>query len=160
MSAEVDIAPAPLLELRGVTAQYGRIRVLHGVDLVVPRGEVVALLGPNGAGKTTTLLVATGQHPATSGCVHVGGRHINGAKPDAIARLEVFGGADHDPHRVDLVDHAAAAGNDRRAGVERDLFFDAGADEGRVRLQERHGLTLHVRAHQRAVRVIVLKERD
>ncbi|MEZ5204748.1 MAG: ABC transporter ATP-binding protein [Acidimicrobiales bacterium] len=87
MSAEVDIAPAPLLELRGVTAQYGRIRVLHGVDLVVPRGEVVALLGPNGAGKTTTLLVATGQHPATSGCVHVGGRHINGAKPDAIARL-------------------------------------------------------------------------
>ena len=61
--------------------------MLHGVDLVVPRGEVVALLGPNGAGKTTTLLVATGQHPATSGCVHVAGRHINGAKPDAIARL-------------------------------------------------------------------------
>lgn len=80
-------ANVPLLELRGVTAQYGKIRVLHGVDLVVPRGEVVALLGPNGAGKTTTLLVATGQHPATSGCVHVAGRHINGAKPDAIARL-------------------------------------------------------------------------
>ncbi|MCB1030879.1 MAG: ABC transporter ATP-binding protein [Acidimicrobiales bacterium] len=80
-------ANVALLELRGVTAQYGKIRVLHGVDLVVPRGEVVALLGPNGAGKTTTLLVATGQHPATSGCVHVAGRHINGAKPDAIARL-------------------------------------------------------------------------
>ena len=43
-------APSPLLELRGVTACYGRIQVLHGVDLVVPRGEVVALLGPNGAG--------------------------------------------------------------------------------------------------------------
>ena len=80
-------APAPLLELRKVTAAYGRIQVLHGVDLVVPRGQVVALLGPNGAGKSTTLLVATGQHPASSGCVHVAGRHVNGAKPDALARL-------------------------------------------------------------------------
>ncbi len=78
---------APLLELRKVSAAYGRIQVLHGVDLVVPRGEVVALLGPNGAGKTTTLLVATGQHPALSGCVHVAGRHINGARPDELARL-------------------------------------------------------------------------
>jgi len=78
--------PPPLLELRAVTASYGRIEVLHGVDLVVPRGEVVALLGPNGAGKSTTLLVATGQHPATSGCVHVAGRHVNGARPDALAR--------------------------------------------------------------------------
>ncbi|HRW36300.1 MAG: ABC transporter ATP-binding protein [Acidimicrobiales bacterium] len=80
---------APLLELRDVTACYGRIQVLHGVDLSVPRGEVVALLGPNGAGKTTTLLVATGQHPAASGCVHIAGRHVNGAKPEALARLGV-----------------------------------------------------------------------
>ena len=77
----------PLLELRGVTAGYDGIQVLHGVDLVVPRGEVVALLGPNGAGKTTTLLVATGQHPASSGCVHVAGRHVNGARPEALARI-------------------------------------------------------------------------
>jgi len=83
----VDESPAPLLELRGVTAAYGRIEVLHGVDLVVPRGEVVALLGPNGAGKTTTLLVATGQLPASSGCVHVAGRHVNGVKPEALARI-------------------------------------------------------------------------
>jgi len=77
----------PLLELRGVTAAYGRIEVLHSIDLVVPRGKVVAVLGPNGAGKTTTLLVATGQHPALKGCVHVAGRHVNGARPDALARL-------------------------------------------------------------------------
>jgi branched-chain amino acid transport system ATP-binding protein len=79
--------PAPLLELRGVTASYGRIRVLHGIDLVVPRGKVVALLGPNGAGKTTTLLAATGQHPVESGCVHVAGRHVNGVRADALARM-------------------------------------------------------------------------
>ena len=83
------VARPPLLELRNVTAAYGRIQVLHGIDLVVPHGEVVALLGPNGAGKTTTLLVATGQHPASSGCVHVAGRHVNGVRADVLARAGV-----------------------------------------------------------------------
>lgn len=78
-----------LLELKGLRAAYGRIEVLHGVDLVVPQGSVVALLGPNGGGKTTTLKVASGQMPATAGCVHLTGRHINGASPDALARLGV-----------------------------------------------------------------------
>jgi branched-chain amino acid transport system ATP-binding protein len=79
----------PLLELVGVRAAYGRIEVLHGVDLVVPRGKVVALLGPNGGGKTTTLKVASCQMPATAGCIHLGGRHVNGASPDALARIGV-----------------------------------------------------------------------
>ena len=81
--------PAPMLELRGVRAAYGRIEVLHGVDLVVPRGSVVALLGPNGGGKTTTLKVAGGQVTPTAGCVHIGGRHVNGIAPDALARIGV-----------------------------------------------------------------------
>ncbi|MGK2950434.1 MAG: ABC transporter ATP-binding protein [Acidimicrobiales bacterium] len=82
--------PAPaVLELRDVRAAYGRIEVLHGVDLVVPRGAVVALLGPNGGGKTTTLKVASGQIVPTAGCVHLAGRHINGAAPDALARIGV-----------------------------------------------------------------------
>jgi branched-chain amino acid transport system ATP-binding protein len=72
-----------------VRAAYGRIEVLHGVDLVVPEGSVVALLGPNGGGKTTTLKVASGQLTPTAGCVHVGGRHVNGASPDALARIGV-----------------------------------------------------------------------
>ena len=79
----------PLLELIGVKAAYGRIEVLHGVDLVVPEGSVVALLGPNGGGKTTTLKVASGQMQATSGCVHIAGRHVNGASADALSRLGV-----------------------------------------------------------------------
>ena len=78
-----------LLELRDVRAAYGRIEVLHGVDLVVPEGSVVALLGPNGAGKTTTIKVASGQMAPTAGCVHLAGRHINGASADALARLGV-----------------------------------------------------------------------
>jgi branched-chain amino acid transport system ATP-binding protein len=45
-----------LLELRGVHAAYGELSVLHGVDVRVAPGEVVALLGPNGAGKPVTEL--------------------------------------------------------------------------------------------------------
>ena len=98
MSAPIDdgmLAPVeapaepPLLELRGVRAAYGRIEVLHGVDLVVPQGTVVALLGPNGGGKTTTLKVISGQMTPTAGCVHIAGRHVNGAGSDALARIGV-----------------------------------------------------------------------
>jgi len=79
----------PLLALSGVTAAYGKIEVLHGVDLVVNRGAVVALLGPNGAGKSTTLKVISGQMMPTGGCVHVAGRHVNGVKPEELARIGV-----------------------------------------------------------------------
>jgi branched-chain amino acid transport system ATP-binding protein len=78
-----------VLELKGVKAAYGRIEVLHGVNLVVPVGSVVALLGPNGGGKTTTLKVISGQMTPTSGCVHIAGRHVNGASADALSRIGV-----------------------------------------------------------------------
>ncbi|NLV55553.1 MAG: ABC transporter ATP-binding protein [Acidimicrobiales bacterium] len=80
-----DPVPAPVLELRGVRASYGRIEVLHGVDLSVARGSVVALLGPNGAGKTTTLGVISGQLPPTAGDVYLAGRRVTGAASDALA---------------------------------------------------------------------------
>ena len=77
----------PMLELRNLTAGYGRIEVLHGIDLTVPRGNVVALLGPNGAGKTTTLKIASGQMAPSGGCIHIAGRHVNGAAVDALPRI-------------------------------------------------------------------------
>ena len=80
---------APSLELRDLHAGYGRIEVLRGIDLVVPAGSVFALLGPNGAGKTTTLKVIDGRVPATSGCVHIAGTHVNGASTDDLARSSV-----------------------------------------------------------------------
>jgi branched-chain amino acid transport system ATP-binding protein len=76
----------PLLELHGVRAAYGRIEVLHGVDLSVPEGAVVALLGPNGAGKTTTINVCSGLMQPTAGSVLVAGRRVNGASPMKLAR--------------------------------------------------------------------------
>ena len=77
---------AAVLELRQVHASYGRIEVLHGIDLVLPAGHVLALLGPNGAGKSTVLKVASGQLTPTSGCFHVLGHHCNGMSPEALAR--------------------------------------------------------------------------
>ncbi|HUC37615.1 MAG TPA: ABC transporter ATP-binding protein [Acidimicrobiales bacterium] len=81
--------PANVIELRGVRAAYGRIEVLHGIDIVLPAGTVLALLGPNGAGKSTTLKVVSGLLAPTSGCFHVMGRHVNGAAPDVLARAGV-----------------------------------------------------------------------
>jgi branched-chain amino acid transport system ATP-binding protein len=81
--------PTPALELIDVHSGYGRIEVVHGVDLVVPPATVFALLGPNGAGKSTLLRVASGGHPAWSGCVHIAGVHVNGAAPEAMSRLGV-----------------------------------------------------------------------
>ena len=80
---------APALELKGITAGYGRIEVLHDVSLTVPAGTVYALLGPNGAGKTTTMLVASGYVRPTAGCVHVAGTHVNGAAPEALSKAGV-----------------------------------------------------------------------
>jgi branched-chain amino acid transport system ATP-binding protein len=77
----------PILEVVDLHAAYGRIEVLRGVDLRVPRGAVVALLGPNGAGKSTLLKVISGQMEPTSGDIHLAGVHVSGAKPDDLARL-------------------------------------------------------------------------
>ena len=79
----------PALELIDLRAGYGRIEVLHGVSLVVPTGSVFALLGPNGAGKSTTLQVIGGSVPASSGCIHIAGSHVNGASPNDLARAGV-----------------------------------------------------------------------
>lgn len=81
------VPDAPILELVDVHAGYGTIEVLHGVDLSVPQGSVVALLGPNGAGKSTILKVCSGLLPPTSGEVRLAGRMVNGASADSLARL-------------------------------------------------------------------------
>ncbi|NLA35187.1 MAG: ABC transporter ATP-binding protein [Actinobacteria bacterium] len=81
----VDADPN-LIELQAVRAAYGTIEVLHGVDLAVPAGKVVALLGPNGAGKTTTLNVACGLIKPTAGKLLVAGVDVTGAAPEALAK--------------------------------------------------------------------------
>ena len=82
-------APDAPLSLHDVHAGYGRIEVLHGIDVAVHRHSVTALLGPNGAGKSTTLGVMSGLLRPASGCRHVEGRHVNHAAPDELARIGV-----------------------------------------------------------------------
>ncbi|MEU6200340.1 ABC transporter ATP-binding protein [Streptomyces sp. NPDC047061] len=85
----MTVHAGPLLELRGVRAAYHGITVLHGVDLTVAAGQVVALLGPNGAGKTTVLKVAAGLHPPGAGHLLMGGRDVTGIRPGRLARAGV-----------------------------------------------------------------------
>ena len=65
---------SPALELRAIRAGYDGAPVLHGVDLAVHPGEILALLGPNGAGKSTTCRVAAGLVAPLGGQVYVAGR--------------------------------------------------------------------------------------
>ncbi|MEU7577017.1 ATP-binding cassette domain-containing protein [Streptomyces sp. NPDC041068] len=66
----------PALALHRLHAGYDGTPVLHGVDLTVHSGEIVALLGPNGAGKSTTCLAAAGLLASTQGHVYIGGRDV------------------------------------------------------------------------------------
>lgn len=75
-----------LVELDGVRAGYDGVEVLHGIDLEVPPGQVLAVLGPNGAGKTTLLSVIAGLLVPTSGELRFGGRTMTGADPAVLAR--------------------------------------------------------------------------
>ena len=87
--ARVPLLTTAPIALHGVGAAYGRIEVLHGIDVHVRRGAVTALLGPNGSGKTTALAVMSGLLQPTRGCRHVEGRHLNGASADELARLGI-----------------------------------------------------------------------
>jgi len=111
-----------VLVLEGVVAGHSGVPVVHGVDLHVRPGEVVALLGPNGAGKTTTLLTVSGMLPALGGGISVLGSTVTGVAPHDIARSGVA--------------HVAE---------DRSLFFDLTVDEN-LRLGMVTGSRREVRA--------------
>jgi branched-chain amino acid transport system ATP-binding protein len=74
-----------LLELSGVHTHIGAYHILHGVDLVVPEGQVTMLLGRNGAGKTTTLRTVMGLWAASRGSISFKGQRIEGQPTPEIA---------------------------------------------------------------------------
>ncbi len=123
-------AAEPLLSVQQLESGYGKIRVLHGVDLSIAAGEVVALLGPNGAGKTTLLRAVSGLLPVNAGKVTFDGRDFSGITPRESARaglVHVIEG-----HRVftqlSVTDNLLLAGYDvprseRATRVEEALSF-------------------------------------
>jgi branched-chain amino acid transport system ATP-binding protein len=76
-----------LLEVVGVTKNFGYFRALNGVSFTVRQGEVRALIGPNGAGKSTLVSVISGEIRPDAGSVVFAGREITGYAPCKIARL-------------------------------------------------------------------------
>jgi branched-chain amino acid transport system ATP-binding protein len=80
---------ANLLELAGVHTHIGAYHILHGVDLVVPRGQLTMLLGRNGAGKTTTLRTIMGLWRASQGRIAFDGRDITQLPTPQIASLGI-----------------------------------------------------------------------
>src|SRR5690606_20441739 len=79
----------PVLQLLGIKVAYGKVQALHGVELAVGEGEVVALLGANGAGKSTTLRAISGLLRPTAGDILFNGKSIAGWTPDAILRAGI-----------------------------------------------------------------------
>jgi branched-chain amino acid transport system ATP-binding protein len=79
----------PLLELRGVRAAYEKVEVLHGIDIAVEGGSLVAILGPNGAGKTTTLRVMSGLMKPSAGELMLEGLDVSGSTAEELSRAGV-----------------------------------------------------------------------
>ncbi len=65
-----------MLNVEGLRSRYGRIEALHGIDLEVGSGEIVAVVGANGAGKTTLLRCLSGVQPASAGSIIFRGEHL------------------------------------------------------------------------------------
>ena len=78
-----------LLKLEGVHTHIGAYHILHGVDLVVPRGQLTLLLGRNGVGKTTTLRTIMGLWHASQGRIGFAGQDITALSTPQIAGLNI-----------------------------------------------------------------------
>jgi branched-chain amino acid transport system ATP-binding protein len=117
---------SPLLSVSGLVSGYGDVQVLWGLDLEVPRGEIVSIVGSNGAGKTTLLLTISGLIKARAGRIVFDGADITSRSPDDI----VARGLIHVPEGRRLFPTLSVKDNlllgaymrkDGRAEIERDL---------------------------------------
>ena len=67
-----------MLTIHNLSAGYGKVQVLHGVSIEVPKGKVVTLIGSNGAGKTTTMRAVSGMIQPSAGEITLNGKRIDG----------------------------------------------------------------------------------
>ncbi len=83
-------AAGPLLEARGVEVEIGGVGILHGADLTLARGELVAVVGPNGAGKSTLVRAVAGLQRASAGTIRWEGEELGRLRGRRLARLRAF----------------------------------------------------------------------
>lgn len=81
-----DLGRDPIIQLKGLHKQFGELRVIQSLDLVIRHGERHALIGPNGAGKSTLFALISGLIQPTAGEILLGGENIVGIAPHAINR--------------------------------------------------------------------------
>lgn len=82
----------PLLEINGLTMDFGGLRAVDNIDFNIYSKEIVALIGPNGAGKTTFFNCVTGMYKPTGGDIYVytdgdNRKRVNGLKPNKVTEL-------------------------------------------------------------------------
>src|SRR5262245_61320413 len=104
-----------MLDVTGLTAGYGPVRALDGVDLHVEAGSITAVLGANGAGKTTLLRAISGMLRPRAGSVHLAGRDVTGGPPEDLARR----GVSHVPEGRGVIVELTVDENRRRGGLGR-----------------------------------------
>ena len=76
-----------MLTINNLFAGYGKVEVLHGISIEVPKGKVVTLIGSNGAGKTTTMRAISGMIAPSAGAITLNGKRIDGLESYHIAKL-------------------------------------------------------------------------
>src|ERR1035437_3368830 len=76
-----------MLSIKNLEAGYGKVRVLHGISMEVPKGQVVTLIGSNGAGKTTTMRAISGMIKPTAGEISLKGKRVGGLESYIITKL-------------------------------------------------------------------------
>ena len=76
-----------MLSIRNLEAGYGKVQVLHGISIDVPKGSVVTLIGSNGAGKTTTMRAVSGMIKPTAGEITLNGTRVDGLESYTVAKL-------------------------------------------------------------------------
>jgi branched-chain amino acid transport system ATP-binding protein len=75
-----------MLTIENLQAGYGKVQVLHGISITVPKGKIVTLIGSNGAGKTTTMRAVSGMIKPASGKITLAGEDITGQDSHQIAK--------------------------------------------------------------------------
>lgn len=77
------------LEVNSLKSGYGKVQILHGVDLTIPSGEITTVLGPNGAGKSTLMKTIASHLPVMAGEIHHNGQKLNDLGPLHVCKAGV-----------------------------------------------------------------------